>query len=681
MTCRMGRRLAVWIVSLALLASRVICCLPGQAQAIVSVVDLGSNGGGVAVNPITNRLYVALPGQLNVYDAQTYALTTTIPLPQTYVACEDVAVNVSTNRVYATGFRTYVVDGNSNTVLANLNQEGSELAVNPATNRVYITNYSFHSGSAPFVVRVLDGASNTWLPDISIASSSSYQEVHLAVNPAANRVYVTYTGDDDLRVLDATTYAEVGRVDFSTISYVAVNPRTGWIYVEIGTDGVAVLDGTSYARLATIPTLSGRLRLNPRTDRLYGADSASTGTVLRIADLASNRVTGYVYLEGSIANFDVHPESGKICATHASYPTEWAKKMTVIQDVSPFSPAPEPPPPRLVATLDLPADGEAVGVNTVTNRAYAGLEGGVAVYDAITLAPLGYVDLTPCGTRPYVEDVGVDEVRNRIYAVSDGGAYAIDGATDRCLGKFTGGDRVAVNSVNGRVYIADMSPYIGVADVVRIYDGPTLTSIRTIRLGSPPTLQSVSVAVNPTTGFAYATYSFTGDLYVISPATDDVVQQIDYSSAGLMAVNPATNRIYVTASRGSQSGIVVLDGNTHAELVWLSGIYGKLATNPATNRLYGTSGSGLTVFSMADGTSGGILGYAFVDGSTWDYAVHPGLGRLYVLYAAVRNAPARALAVIQDMGGPPAPTPTATPTRRPPITPTSWLYLPVLRRN
>jgi len=669
------------MVASIMLASGLARCPPVRAQAIVNVIDLGNNGGGVAVNPITNRLYVAVAGQLQVYDAQTLTLITTIALPQNNVACNDVAVNVATNRIYITGFRTYVVDGNSNTLLANLNQEGSELAVNPVTNRVYLSDYSYHSGSEPFVVRVLDGADNTWLPDLLVGSATGYQEVHLAVNPAANRLYVTFTADDDLRVLDAGTHAEVGRVDFSTAGYVAVSPRTGWIYVGIGTEGVAVLDGTSHARVATIPKMSGRLRLNPRTDRLYAADFAWVGYVLRIADLASNRVTGYVYFEGTLANFDVHPESGKVFAPHQSYPAGWAKKMSVIQDASAFSPAPVPPLPRTIGTLDLPADGEGIGVNSVTNRVYVGLVGGLAVYDALTLAPLPYINLTAGAVQPHIEDVGVDEARNRIYAVCDSGAFVVDGATDRWIGTVTGGDRVAVNSTNGRVYIADMSPYVGVPDVVRIYDGPSLSSVRTINLGSPTTLQSVSVAVNPATGFAYATYSFGGNLHIISPATDDVVQEIDYSSSGLMAVNPVTNRIYVTASRGEQSGIVVLDGNTHAELAWLSDIYGKLATNPQTNRLYGTAGTGLTVLRMADGTTGAILAHAFVDGNTWDYAVHPALARLYVAYAAGRSGWARAVAVIQDTGGPPAPTPTVTPTRHPPITPTVWLYLPVLRRN
>jgi DNA-binding beta-propeller fold protein YncE len=169
----MRRLLSVLILSLTLVATGVVRCPLAHAQAVVTVVDLGKNGGGVAVNPITDRLYVALDGQLAVYNDQTHALITAIPLPQNYAACGDVAVNVSTNRIYVTGFRTYVVDGNSNTVLANLNQEGSELTVNPVTNRVYITDWGYRSTSDPVVVRVLDGASNTWLPDILVLGSGA----------------------------------------------------------------------------------------------------------------------------------------------------------------------------------------------------------------------------------------------------------------------------------------------------------------------------------------------------------------------------------------------------------------------------------------------------------------------------------------------------------------------------
>jgi DNA-binding beta-propeller fold protein YncE len=681
MTCRVRRWLSLLIVLLAIVAAEVVRCPPARAQAVVGVVDLGNNGDGVAVNPITDRLYIALAGQLNVYDAQTYTLITSIPLPQNYVACGDVAVNVITNRIYVTGFRTYVVDGDSNTVLANLNQEGSELAVNPITNRVYITDYSYHSSSHPFVVRVLDGADNTWLPDIAIGSSSSYQEVHLAVNAPANRVYVTFAGDDDLRVLDASTHAEVGRVDFSTIGYVAVNPRTGWIYVGIGEDGVAVLDGTSYARIATIASLSGRLRLNARTDRLVAAECGGADTVFRIADLANNRVTGYVYLDGGIANFELHPELGQIFAPHESYPAEWAKKMTVIQDASAHGPAPEPPLPCVAAVADLSAIGRSVGVNAKTNRVYVGLEGGLLVLDANTLQALPYINLATSSFGPYIDDVGVNETLNRVYAVDGGYVYVIDGASNRLLGKVTGGDEIAVNPSNGRIYIADRAIYIGHPDVVRIYDGVTLALIRNIELGTSPKLETVHVAVNPTTGFAYATYTYDHNLHIIEPATSTVVQEIDYTGISSIAINPITNRIYVWASRSGESGVVVLDGNTHAELGMLRDLTGPLGINPQNNHLYGESGYDVTLLDFADASTGTIAGRVVVDGGVEDYAVHPGLARLYVAHWRTSGDWHRKLTVIQDTGGPPTPTPTVTPTRRPPITPTAWLYLPVVWRN
>ena len=91
-----------------------------RAQVIANVIDLGAACGGIAVNTNTNRVYVAVGSQINVYNAQTHALITTIALPQNSVPCYDVAVNPTTNRVYAAGFRTYVIDGNTNAVLGKL---------------------------------------------------------------------------------------------------------------------------------------------------------------------------------------------------------------------------------------------------------------------------------------------------------------------------------------------------------------------------------------------------------------------------------------------------------------------------------------------------------------------------------------------------------------------------------
>lgn len=657
-----ARRKRLAAVVMVLIAAFVVEMGVGslvRAQVTLAVINLGESGGGVAVNSDSNRVYVAVGGQINVYNAQTHTLITTISLPQNYSPCRDLAVNSVTNRVYALGFlRTYVIDGNTNAVLANLESDGGEVAVNTATNRVYIADRLTDAS----VVHVLDGANNTWLTAINVGNAGSLGYTHLAINPATNRVYVAYTGDNDLRVLDGNTHAEVTRVHLENIGYVAVNPDTDRVYVGTSDGGVAVLDGTTHTQTGTITRIGAQLHLNRLTNRLYGVDSASPGYVVRVADLTTNSIVGYVYLDGNLVDYDVHLGLGKLFGTHATSPSSWSKKMTVIQDASPTSPAPTPALPRVIATLDLPEDGDGVAVNTVTNRLYVGVSGGISVFDATTLDSLSYIPLSSVPGSPYVSDVGVDEARNQIYAVTGSHTYVISGTNSQVIGNLGSGNEIAVNPTNGRVYIADTGFYLGEPDVVKIYDGVTLTYIRTINLGTSSYFQSVHVAVSPATGYAYCTYSLGDDLRIISPATDAVTQTLDYTSIGDVAVNPTTNRVYVWASRSGQSGVLVLDGNTHAELGMIQRASGLLETNPQTNRLYGATGS--TLFQAYDGDFGRLLGRVFVDASISDYAVYPELSRLYMTHFSSTTEPSKKVSVIQDTSWSP-----------------QWIYLPVIFKN
>lgn len=223
-------------------------------------------------------------------------------------------------------------------------------------------------------------------------------------------------------------------------------------------------------------------------------------------------------------------------------------------------------------------------------------------------------------------------------------------------------------------------------DKLKIYDGASISHIRTINLGTTIYAGNwVHVAVNPATGHAYCTYSKDDDLRIISPTTDDVVKTIDYSSSGTIAVNPDANRVYVWVSRGGQSGALILDGNSHAELGFIQGASGQLETNPENDHLYSYTGG--TLFGIADGNSGEALGRVFLDGGIEHYAVHPGLSRLYVTHDSYPEEWSEKLSVIQDTGGPPGPTATATltptATATPSPTPTRvtgphQLYLPLV---
>jgi DNA-binding beta-propeller fold protein YncE len=284
------------------------------------------------------------------------------------------------------------------------------------------------------------------------------------------------------------------------------------------------------------------------------------------------------------------------------------------------------------------------------------------VFDATTLDSLSYIPLSSVPGSPYIGDVGVDETRNQIYAATGSQTYVISGTNNQVIGSLGSGSEIAVNSINGRVYIADTGFYLGEPDVVKIYDGVTLAYIRTLTLGTSSYFQSVDVAVNPTTGYAYCTYSLDHDLHIISPATDDVTQTLDYTAIGDVAVNPTTNRVYVRASRSGQAGTLILDGNTHAELGMIPGAGGRLETNPQTNRLYGATGG--TLFQAYDGNFGRLLGRVFVDANIEDYAVFPELSRLYMTHFSHPAEQSKKVSVIQDTTWIP-----------------QWMYLPLIFKS
>jgi YVTN family beta-propeller protein len=108
-----------------------------------------------------------------------------------------VAVNPNTNRIYVANHNSNnvsVIDGAGNTVAATV-AVGTypwDVAVNPNTNRVYATNRSSNN------VSVIDGASNTVVATVAVGT----YPVGVAVNPNTNRIYVANLSDDTVSVIE-----------------------------------------------------------------------------------------------------------------------------------------------------------------------------------------------------------------------------------------------------------------------------------------------------------------------------------------------------------------------------------------------------------------------------------------------------------------------------------------------
>jgi YVTN family beta-propeller protein len=195
--------------------SNTVSVIDGANDAVVAtiLVDVQQYGGvtDIGVNPITNRLYVSkkYDSDITVIDTVTNTVVATVPM-STY-AFFYVAVNPTTNRIYATygNQAVYVIDGASNTVDVTIPMVSwpgpvdvtvpmvswpGPVGVNPITNRIYVANGSN-------TIAVIDGANNTVVATATVGSSPS----GVGVNPASNRIYVANSGSNTVSVIQDTS--------------------------------------------------------------------------------------------------------------------------------------------------------------------------------------------------------------------------------------------------------------------------------------------------------------------------------------------------------------------------------------------------------------------------------------------------------------------------------------------
>ena len=122
-----------------------------HADFVTTTITAGTNPFAVAVNPVTNRTYVANYGSGTVKVINAAANdTSTVTVGSGPRA---IAVNSLTNKIYVanfTGASVSVIDGLTNTVIATVSVQTfpNAIAINPATNMVYVTNYGSASVSA-----------------------------------------------------------------------------------------------------------------------------------------------------------------------------------------------------------------------------------------------------------------------------------------------------------------------------------------------------------------------------------------------------------------------------------------------------------------------------------------------------------------------------------------------------
>ena len=268
--------------------------------------------------------------------------------------------------------------------------------------------------------------------------------------------------------------------------------------------------------------------------------------------------------------------------------------------------------------------------------------------------------------------VAVDPGSNTIFCGAYGGIFALDGSDDSyeyppsgTWGSYPFATGVAVNPSTGRVYIAESYPpnsfyslqvrdeatgnnlagivlgsnpnalavnssanmvYVATATGIVVVDGSTDLQVTTI-----PVLNATGVAADSTRGKLYAVYQngATFSLAVVDATSNTVISTVALRSGAYgIAVNPVTNRLYITLS--TAGGVQVLEGVGYTEIAY-SGTGAEpeaVAVNTVTNTIYIANLAGQTV-TILDGSTN--LGqYTRSVPSPWAIAVNEATNLIYV---------------------------------------------------
>jgi YVTN family beta-propeller protein len=292
--------------------SETVSVIDGTTDKKIDDIPVGILPSAIAVNPNTNKVYVLdADGFLSVIDGKNDIHKVSHVHINTDEDPPIIAVNTNRNIIYIgdPGSKILsVIDGKNDKVLpANITIDvpPEAIAVNPNTNKVYVLDVDGN-------VMEIDELNHTALRHIFQVEESFFFVPTIAVNPNSNTIYILIKSDLNILFM-IDPYAEVQEIikeeganivsTGSGPSAIAVNPNSNTIYVTNRADNtVSVIDGTTNKKIDDIPVgiLPSAIAVNPKTNTIYTANERSN-TITVIDGNIDAVVTGVI--------FDVNPSN------------------------------------------------------------------------------------------------------------------------------------------------------------------------------------------------------------------------------------------------------------------------------------------------------------------------------------------------------------------------------------
>jgi len=543
--------------------NHIVFVINGSTNNLISTITVGTGPYGIAVNPNTNKIYVANldSNTVSVIDGLTDAVTNTITVGTKPTS---IGVNPNTNKIYVANLDSNtvsVIDGSTDAVTSTITGFSGPggIAVNPNTNKIYVAN------SENGVLLDIDGATNNITNSIFVGNGSS----EIRINPISNKIYAevdgAYESGGTVSVVDGSTDTFMQAIQVPTGPRgIDINPILNKIYVSSYNDkAVSVIDGSSSSTSpepiapSTPQNLTATLVIAPDNYNYltWSAPSTDGGSQITNYKIYRSTTAGAETLFTVGSNdqtfTDYHPANNQTYYYRVSAVTSFGESQ-LSNEVSVRGPSPPHPPTELTATTEsftqinlswnAPLDN---GGHPITNYdIYRGTMSGVDFFVTQIGNFTSYNDAGLTGGQTYYYVVKAvnsngeisgqsNEASATTVAPSPGASIVLNNV------KQTSGDTDSSNHMT----ISNFNAGSGSNQLLAVGISATKNNVASVTFNGTPLTQAISSFTNYDAEFWYLKNpSGIGNIVVTfngQPLTETVVGA--YSFSGVDQINPIDN--------------------------------------------------------------------------------------------------------------------------------------------
>jgi YVTN family beta-propeller protein len=275
----------------------------------------------LALNPVTNKLYIAIKQPDKVYVIDAYA---NVPVANITLEAypNSIAINSITNMIYVASDETdkiYVIDGSTNKVIdrVSVGLDVRAVAVDPnefGSGIVYAANYGNDT------ISVIDASTNKIVSNIAAGNRPEQIDIDFITN----KIYVSNDEIDTVSIIDYVAYdnhtLKLRNTDNVTLGSdtdsIAANYHTGKVYVSnhLG-DTISVIDSLTNQMLERIKVrlFPESLALNSKTSKLYVANAGLN--IVSVVDINRSGQNPYitdVMVDSYPSSIAINPETNTV---------------------------------------------------------------------------------------------------------------------------------------------------------------------------------------------------------------------------------------------------------------------------------------------------------------------------------------------------------------------------------